>query len=125
MNIDVTGIVITAFSLGLPAVIVVAIVIGRYLNHKKRYESIVKALELGKSPEQIKALFEVKPKKNGKNGIGFLRGGIIVISIGIGLAAMALISKVTHIYAPAALVTILGIALVIVYVLTGRKEKTQ
>jgi Flp pilus assembly protein TadB len=125
MNIDVTGIVITAFCLTLPTIIVVAVIIGRYFEHKKRYASIVKALELGKNPEQVKALFGVKEKKNGKNGISFLRGGIVVVGVGIGLAAMALILEVTEIYAPAALVAILGIALVIVYALTRRKEKTQ
>ncbi len=128
MNIDITGIIITVSAFTLPAIIVIAVVIGRYLDNKKRYESVVKALELGKSPEQIKELFEVKPKKNGKNsrnGIGFLRGGIVVIGVGLGLAAMATIIGVIEMLAPAAMVAILGVALVVTYLLTGKKEKAE
>jgi len=122
---DLTAIVAIAFSFGLPAVIVIAVVIGNYLDHKKRYESIVKALELGKNAEEVKALFEVEAKKKARNGVGFLRGGIIVIGVGAGLAAMALILNVVQLYGSALLVAIIGLALVLVYLLTVKKEKTE
>ena len=125
MNIDVTGIIVIVCAFGLPAVIVIAAIIGKFLEEKKRYDSVVKALELGKSPEEVKSLFQVELKKKAHNSIGFARGGIVVLGIGAGLAAMALIINDVELYGSALLIAIIGLALILVYVLTGKKEKTE
>jgi Flp pilus assembly protein TadB len=122
---DITGMLAVIFCFGLPAVIVIAVVVAKYFENKKRYESVVKALELGKSAEDVKALFDIEKEKHRGNSVGFIRGGIIVIGVGIGLAVMAFVLNVTPMYGTAALVAIIGIALVLVYLLTGKKEKTE
>lgn len=117
--------IIAGISILLPAVIVITAIIAQYKRKKKYYESVLKAVELGKDAEEIKQIFAIEKQKNGGNAIGFLRGGVIVSGIGIGLAGIALVISVTEVYAPSLFIIILGLALIAIYYLTKPKGKTK
>ncbi|GAI52507.1 unnamed protein product [marine sediment metagenome] len=122
---QVTEMIIAGISILLPAVIVITAIIAQYKKKKKYYESVLKAVELGKNAEEIKQIFAIEKQKNNGNAIGFLRGGVIVSGIGIGLAGIALVISVTEVYAPSLFIIILGLALIAIYYLTKPKGKTK
>lgn len=123
---DIVGLIAVSFSLLLPAAIIITAIVLQYKKKKKYYDSLLKALELGKDAEEIKEIFAIEKQKNGKNGIiGFLRGGIMVSGVGIGLVAIGLVAGNEWVYAAAALVLILGLSLIAVYYLTKPKDKTK
>lgn len=117
--------IIAGISILLPGVIVIIAIIAQYKKKKKYYESVLKAVELGKNAEEIKQIFAIEKQKNNGNAIGFLRGGIIVAGIGIGLAGIALVINVTEVYAPSLFIIILGLALIAIYYSTKPKGKTK
>jgi hypothetical protein len=124
-SIDVPGVIALIGTFSLPAIIIVVAFIVDYKKKKKHYETLLKALELGKDPQQIKELLAIeKPKSNG-NGLGFLKGGVVVAGIGMGLAFMALVLAETDVFAPAALLLVLGLSLVVVYYLVRQKSKKK
>ncbi len=124
-SIDVHGVIALIGTFSLPAIIVIVAFIVDYMKKKKHYETIQKALELGKDPEQIKALLAIEKPKTKANGIGFLKGGVVIAGIGAGLAFMALILAEQEVFAPAALVLVLGLSLIIVYYLIRQKGKSS
>jgi hypothetical protein len=111
------------FSIGGPVAIAIVAIVLSFRSKKKQYEAMLKALELGKSEEEVKNLF-IGNKRVG-DGMGFLRGGIVVIGTGIGLAGMGMVLNVYHIYAPAVFLIILGLALAIVYFVTKPKKEEE
>lgn len=123
---DIVGLIAVSFSLLLPAAIIITAIVVQYKKKRKYYDSLLKALELGKNAEQIKEVFAIEKQKNGKNGvIGFLRGGIMVSGVGIGLVALGLVAGNEWVYASSALILVLGLSLIAVYYLTRPKEKTK
>lgn len=113
-------------------VVVGAIILGAiwfsYMRRRKHYEALVKALELGKNPEQIKDLFGGEKMIQPKNGKGLLKGGIVVIGIGLGLGLMApfLPADATGgMLASCVLIAVFGLSLVVAYLLTRKKEKPE
>jgi hypothetical protein len=70
-------------------------------------------------------LLAIEKPKTKANGIGFLKGGVVVAGIGAGLAFMALILAEQEVFAPAALVLVLGLSLIIVYYLIRQKGKSS
>ncbi len=121
----ITEVMAIIFAVGGPAAIIIIAIIMQYKKKRKYYESLVKALELGKNAEEIKEIFAIEKQQVKRNGIGFLRGGIIVVGIGIGLFAIGRIVGEVGVYASAAFVSILGLALIIVYYLTRQKGKAR
>ncbi len=124
-SIDVPGVIALIGTFSLPAIIVVVAFIVDYKKKKKYYETLLKALELGKDPAQIKELFAIEKPKTKGNGIGFLKGGVVVAGVGVGLAFMALVLAETEMFAPAALLLVIGLSLVIVYYLVRQRSKTK
>lgn len=122
---DIVALIAVSFSLLLPGAIIIIAIIAQYKKKKKYYESVLKAVELGKNAEEIKQIFAIEKQKNGGNAIGFLRGGIIVSGIGIGLAVIGLIVGMQWVYASSAFILILGLALIAIYYLTKPKGKTK
>jgi len=122
---DIVALIAVSFSLLLPGAIIIIAIIAQYKKKKKYYESLVKAVELGKNAEEIKQIFAIEKQKNNGNAIGFLRGGIIVSGIGIGLAAIGLIVGMQWVYASSAFILTLGLALIAIYYLTKPKGKTK
>jgi hypothetical protein len=122
---EVEGVIALIGTFSLPAIIVVVAFIVDYMKKKRHYETIQKALELGKDPEQIKALLAIEKPKTKGNGLGFLKGGIVVAGIGAGLAFMALVLAENEVFAPAALLLVLGLSLVLVYYLVRQKTKVK
>ena len=125
---DATGAAALVLSLAIPAAIIVIAIVAQYMKRKKHYDAMVKAIELGKNANEIKALFAVEEKKVKGNGKGLIKGGIIVIGIGVGLAVMAVFlpqGAAPGMLSSSAFVTILGISLVAAYALTRKKDKTE
>jgi hypothetical protein len=125
---DETGAAALVLSLAIPAAIIVIAIIAQYMKRKKHYDAMVKAIELGKNADEIKALFAVEEKKVKGDGKGLVKGGIIVIGIGVGLAVMAVFlpaGATPGMLSSSAFVTILGLSLVAAYALTRKKEKPE
>jgi len=122
---------------GAAALITIWLVIGagivgaiwfQYLKRKRHYEALVKAIELGKNPEQIKELFAIEKVSPPKNGKGLIKSGIVVIGIGVGLGMMALFlpaGATSGLLASGTLIGVFGISLVAAYVITKKKEKPE
>jgi hypothetical protein len=112
---------------GGPVAIVIVAIAMNYLSKKKRYEAMVKAIELGgtKDPEAIKELFLAdKPKEKG-DGTGYLKGGIVVSGIGLGLFGMGLALSDGGLYGPSVFMFILGLAMILVYLVIKPKDKKK
>lgn len=111
-------------SVGGPVAIVIVAIVMNHLSKKKRYEAMVKAIELGgtKDPEAIKELF-MTPKTKDDNGVGYLKGGIVVAGIGLGLFGMGTALGEVEMYGPSAFMFILGLAMVFVYYVLSRRKK--
>lgn len=125
-SIDIPGVIALIGTFSLPAIIVVVAFIVDYKKKKKHYETLLKALELGKDPAQIKELLAIEKPKTKGNGLGFLKGGVIVAGIGVGLAFMALVlAENEGLFASAALLLVLGLSLLLVYYLVRQRTKTK
>ncbi len=122
---DVTGTIALSFALFLPAVIIIIAILAQYHKKKKYYEALNKAIELGKSAEEIKEIFAIEKQQPERNGIGYLRGGVIVTGIGVGIGAIAAIVGESEAFSGAAFILILGLSLIVVYLLTGKKAKDR
>jgi hypothetical protein len=123
MNENAVGMVALILIFGGPAVVGIIAIVMHFYNRRKMYDAMTKMVELGKKPEEIKALFEIEtsPKKK-KNDYGMLTGGIIIIGIAAGLALIAAVMTEISILAPAAFLLCLSFALIIAYYVTHRKK---
>jgi hypothetical protein len=125
---DVTGAIAIICSWLVIGAIIFGAIWFNYMKRKKHYDAVVKAMELGKNPEQIKELFAVEKLSRPKNGTGLLKGGIVVIGVGVGLGMMAffLPAEATGgMLAACTLITIFGLSLVVAYLITRKTEKTE
>ncbi|HIE06135.1 MAG TPA: hypothetical protein EYP58_04970 [bacterium (Candidatus Stahlbacteria)] len=116
---ELTGLVAVILIFGMPIIIVVAAFICRYKSSKKKYEAMVKAIEMGKNPDEVKELFNIEAKKKSvkKNYSGYLRSGIVLAGIGSGLLGMGFISGEADLYGPGVFLLILGFALYVIYLI--------
>jgi hypothetical protein len=90
---DITGIFAILIVIGGPMAIAITAIISEHRAKQRKYEAMVKAVELGRTPEEVKMMFAEDKEKNGKDVNSRLRKGIILIAIALGLAAMALVVK--------------------------------
>jgi len=120
---DLGPVIAVIFSVGGPVAIAIVAIVLSFRAKKKQYEAMLKALEMGKSEEEVKKLF-IGKKKVG-DGMGYLRGGIVVMGTGIGLAGMGVVLAVNEIFAPAVFLIIVGLALAIVYYVTRPKKEEK
>jgi hypothetical protein len=88
---DITAIIAILLVIGGPMAIAITAIITDHKNRRKRYETMLKAVELGRSPEEVKMLFADEKDKNGTDANSRLRRGIILIGVALGLAAMSLV----------------------------------
>ena len=110
---------------GIPGAVIIIAIILQYKKRKRYYESLTKALELGKSADEIKEIFSIEKQPKERNGTGFLKGGVVVIGLGIGFAMIGIFLPEVGIFASAAFITILGLSLIVVHLLTKKKNKTK
>lgn len=103
------------------AIIIIAIVL-QYKKRKRYYESLTKALELGKSPSEIKEIFSIEKMPKERNGTGFLKGGIIVAGIGIAFFALGVLLGQIGLFASSAFILILGLTLIVVYLFIRKQQ---
>ena len=123
---DWAGSIALIFNLVVVGVIIFGAIWFQYMKRKRHYEALVKALELGKKPEEVKELFGTDKVPRVKNGKGLIKSGIVTVGIGVGLALMAVFLPAEAfggMMASAAFVVVLGISLVLAYTLTKKKDK--
>jgi hypothetical protein len=100
----------------------------QYMKRKKHYDTLLKALEIAKNPDEVKELFAIEKVPRQKNGKGLVKSGIVTIGIGAGLGLMSafLPEEATGgLLASAAFIVVLGLSLVLAYLLTKKKEKAE
>lgn len=109
-----------------------AIILGaiwfNYMKRKRHYETLLKALELSKDPDQVKELFATEKVPKQKNGRGLVKSGIVTIGIGAGLGSMSAFlppEATGGLLGSAAFIVVLGLSLVLAYVLTRKKDKNE
>lgn len=97
---DLTAIIAIIIVIGGPIAIAIIAIISENKSRQKKYEAMIKAVEMGKSPEDVKRMFDEGNDKNDKpynyNGQGInsrLRRGIILIAVALDLVATALIIR--------------------------------
>lgn len=112
-------------SVGGPVAIVIVAIVAAYMRKKRHYEAMVKAMELGKDPEAIGQLFMAKVEKKDDDGLGYLKGGIVVAGIGLGLFGMGTALGEIDMYGPSVFMFILGLTLVLVYLVIRPKDKDK
>lgn len=101
-------------------------VIFSYLEKKKYLDTVCKCIEAGKNPEEIKPLLEAKGKifegKNGeKDPFKYMKNGIIVLAIGIGVFIWGIIGKTNTLTGIGIFILLLGLAFLVIYFLTKNK----
>jgi len=116
---------VTVLSIGGPVAIIIVAIALHYWHKKKYYDSLVKALETGKKPEEIKALFDVETQKREKNGKGFLIGGTIVTGLGVAFLILGMIIGEIGLYGSSAFFIVLGLTLTVVYLFTKPKKEQE
>jgi hypothetical protein len=125
---DTNGAVALIFNFFVVGVIIFAAIWFQYMKRKKHYEALVKALELGKNPDEVKELFGSEKVPRVKNGKGLAKTGIVVIGFGVGLALMSIFlpaNAAGGLLASAVLIAVLGLSLVLAFQLTKTKEKAE
>lgn len=104
-------IVLFVLAIGGPMAIAITAIISEQRRRQKRYEAMVRAIELGKSPEEVKVMFlEDKVCKDEKTN---LRRGIILIGIAFGLAGMSLALHGFHLFGVLGGSGLLGVAILL------------
>ena len=118
--IPIFGIV---FSIGGPVLILVIMLAQRHKKDLKRTEIITSAAESGKSIEEIENLLKVlnTPKK-ASDGKNWLRLGIILTGVGIGILFMGLAMNDSEAVPGAIITGILGLSSIAVWYFTCRKR---
>jgi hypothetical protein len=111
------------FSVGGPVTIAIVAIVISYRAKKKQYDTMLKAIEMGKSSEEVKEIF--MGKKEPGDGLGYIRGGIVVVGAGLGCAGIGFVLQQTAVLAPAVFLVILGLSLVLVHYVTRPKKEDQ
>ncbi len=129
---DITGILAIIIVIGGPMAIAITAIISDHRSKQKRYEAMLKAVELGKNPEEVKRMFAEEKEKDGKDPNSRLRGGIIVIAVALGLALMALVFNQTLVFGghfgnfylgASAFLLVLGLAFILIWWISKPKSK--
>jgi hypothetical protein len=115
------------------AAIVVASIAGKSFRHHETQKTIRQAIERGQSldPQTLDRLMESTTQKGPPPRAGFLVGGMIMLAIGAGLAAIGWASAQVHpdqLYqglGAGALVGLIGVALIAAGLLIGRPGNGQ
>jgi len=116
------------FNFFVVGVIIFGAIWFQYMKRKKHYDALVKALELGKNPDEVKELFGGEKVPRAKNGKGLVKSGIVTIGFGVGLALMSVFlpaDATGGLLASAALIAVFGLSLVFAYLLTRKRDKTE
>lgn len=110
-------------SLGGPIAIVVLVLVHNHRKRMKRYDTLLKATEAGRSVEEIEEIVELLESRKESNG--FLVSGIIVAGIGIGTIIIGLILGVHETAAGGSFLVVLGAAFVLTWWLVSRRRSVS
>jgi hypothetical protein len=130
--VDFTGIIAILVVIGGPLAIAVVAIINEHRSKQRRYEAMIKAVEMGKNPEDVKKMFAEEKEKNGKDVNSRLRGGIILIAIALGLALMALVLNQSMVFGghfggfylgASAFLLVLGLGFLLIWWISKPKTK--
>jgi len=102
---------------------IVAIIAG-YKEKKKYYEALVRAIEVGKNSEEVKALFG-QPQRSEFDPAKYIKNGIITIGVGIGLAIMGWVTKTVELVGGGGFLCVLGLSFLSVHFLLNKNKKSK
>ncbi len=125
---DWAGSIALIFNFFVVGVIIFGAIWFQYMKRKKHYDALVKALELGKNPDEVKELFGTEKVPRVKNGKGLVKSGIVTTGIGVGLALMSVFlpaEATGGLLASAVLIIVFGLSLVFAYLLTKKRDKKE
>ena len=125
MEEAVPAALVSIFAIGGPVAIIIVAIVLYHQSRTKYYNTLLKALEVGKKTDEIIALFEAEKQKKQRNGKGWLITGIIVAGLGVGLLGMALVMNEIGLYSSSLLFMVMGMAFVLVYVFTKPRKKKE
>jgi hypothetical protein len=125
---DWAGSIALIFNFFVVGVIIFGAIWFQYMKRKRHYDALVKALELGKNPDEVKELFGTEKIPRVKNGKGLVKSGIVTTGIGAGLALMSVFlpaEATGGLLASAVLIIVFGLSLVFAYLLTKKRDKKE
>lgn len=105
--------------------IAIIAIISEYLQKKKYYESLVKALETGKDPAKIKEVFGEPELAKRNEPTRYLSRGIIALGAGVGVVLIGLITANTWIMAIGVFLGVIGIAQLIIHALIYKNKPAE
>lgn len=101
--------------------IAIIAIIAEYKEKKKYYESMVKALESGKSSEEIQALFNL-PRREELDETRYLKKGVVTIAVGIGVGIIGVFVNADVIIGIGGFLCILGLSFLLIHYLLNKKK---
>ena len=110
---------------GGPLVLALVVIMNRHHLAQKKYEKIEKALESGRSPEEVERMMKImETPKPPRRKTGFFRAGFIVIGLSLASLVVGLIIDVEACLASAGGGLVFGLTLVAVWYMMDRNSKT-
>ncbi len=125
MGLTVRLLATLALMIGGPLVLALVVIMNRHHLAQKKYEKIEKALESGKSPEEVERMMKImETPKPPQRRTGFFRAGFIVIGLSLASLVVGLIIDVEACLAAAGGGLVFGLALVAIWYMMDRNSKT-
>jgi hypothetical protein len=104
--------------------IAIIAILAEYREKKKYYESVVKALEVGKDPDEVKALFG-QPRVKQLDATNYMIKGIVTIAVGIGLAIIGWVINTIIIVGVGGFLLVLGLAFLLIHALLKKNKQPE
>jgi hypothetical protein len=125
MGLTVRLLATLVLMIGGPLVLALVVIMNRHHLAQKKYEKIEKALESGRSPEEVERMMKImETPKPPRRKTGFFRAGFIVIGLSLASLVVGLIIGVEACLAAAGGGLMFGLALVAVWFMMDRNSKT-
>ncbi|MCD4700527.1 MAG: hypothetical protein K8S24_01590 [Candidatus Aegiribacteria sp.] len=110
---------------GGPLVLALVVIMNRHHLAQKKYEKIEKALESGRSPEEVERMMKImETPKPPRRRTGFFRAGFVLIGLSLASLVVGLIINVKACLAAAGGGLVFGLVLVAIWYMMDRNSKT-
>ena len=110
---------------GGPLVLALVVIMNRHHLAQKKYEKIEKALESGRSPEEVERMMKImETPKPPRRRTGFFRAGFVLIGLSLASLVVGLIIYVKACLAAAGGGLVFGLVLVAIWYMMDRNSKT-
>lgn len=125
MGLTVRLLATLVLMIGGPLVLALVVIMNRHHLAQKKYEKIEKALESGRSPEEVERMMKImETPKLPRRRTGFFRAGFVIIGLSLASLVVGLIIGVKACLAAGGGGLVFGLALVAVWYMMDRNSKT-